>query len=193
MVTRAEVQAYVARVTFSGLLKALDMRLVLLPIEVAHDGYTADGFVSLQLATSKMPDRLTGEPSTLSFTTRTLLMALQDETALAVCIHRLIADLMRHEADEALLVDGVRIFDPHRNDDCDHPYWNHGIRMLPTRVVTFVNDAPTTPAAEMVKQCTVCGTAGVEDIAARTYDPHGLHGQAAKLQRPPPNTLRIGK
>ena len=64
-----------------------------------------------------VPDRDTGEPVTLTFAGPSLPVDLAQNPELrASCFRNAVRELAVHEADEAIMRNGVRIFDPHSNE-----------------------------------------------------------------------------
>lgn len=171
--SRSDVEAFVSRVSFSGLLKTLGARLELMPFALTD----LQPLMKLCI-TATVPDRITGEPSAVSVALS--VMAVPDEGTLASMVRRLLLDFMRHEADESLLLDGVRRFDPHRGAECEHPFWQYAIKPEPLSAASFMGPPmPELRGPRKTSRCTVCGAF---DVPLGRYDPVAELGAKANAQ-----------
>jgi hypothetical protein len=107
-VTPADLAAAARSITFTGGLKLWQPRF---EVMVGPQGRAE--WVSVELFVS-VPERDGGPPSTLNFDRILPIDALGDFNMTAPELLRsLLLELVRHEVDEGILVDGVRLFDPH--------------------------------------------------------------------------------
>jgi hypothetical protein len=121
--TLADVQELVSKVRFSGLFRGFRVHVELAPgigTTFAEASRRADGEVLAFRLVGEVPDRETGVPGPVTHIDHLAIPALIDsragwrETVLDT-VHHMVRGMARHEADESLTYDGIRLFDPHRS------------------------------------------------------------------------------